>query len=99
MDYLKDQQVVTLSRNANASLAITFLIDTIAFEPDETFVLDLSVNSITPAASAALLDASLINVFFRSRQNFIIQDSTGKYNNYTEMQYMLGFEKRLYMQR
>ncbi len=83
MDYIQNQQVVTLSLNADASLAITFLIDTIAFEPDETFVLDLSVTSITPAASAALLDASLINVFFQSRQNFIIQDSTGMYNQYS----------------
>ncbi len=73
-DYVHSQR----SLNAGETLSITYLIDTIAFEPDETFVLDLSVNSITPAASAALLDASLINVFFRSRQNFIIQDSTGR---------------------
>ncbi len=77
MDYIQNQQVVTLSLNAGATLSVTFLIDTIAFEPDETFVLELSVTSITPAASVSLLDASLINVFFQSRQNFIIQDSTG----------------------
>ncbi len=71
VDYIQNQQVVTLSLNAGVSLAITFLIDTIAFEPDETFVLELSVNSITPAASGALLNASLINVFFQSRQHFI----------------------------
>ena len=77
VDYIQNQQVVTLSLNAGATLSVTFLIDTIAFEPDETFVLELSVTSITPAASVPLLNASLLNVFFQSRQNFIIQDSTG----------------------
>ena len=77
VDYIQNQQVVTLSLNAGATVSVTFLIDTIAFEPDETFVLELSVTSITPAASVPLLDASLINVFFQRRQNFIIQDSTG----------------------
>ncbi|XP_064387630.1 uncharacterized protein LOC135335892 isoform X2 [Halichondria panicea] len=76
VDYIQNQQVVTLSLNAGATVSVTFLIDTIAFEPDETFVLELSVTSITPAASVPLLDASLINVFFQRRQNFIIQDST-----------------------
>ncbi len=47
-----------------------------ALEPDETFVLDVILLGVV--GDSANFDASLPNVFFRSRQEFTIQESTGK---------------------
>ncbi len=72
------QSVVTLPLNPGTTTAITFQPDRVALEPDETFVLELSLlaveNDLIP-----LFDPSFFpNVFFRSRQEFTIQESTGK---------------------
>lgn len=55
------------------TLQIIYLIDSIALEPHEQFVLELELMNFPPEA-----DPSLPNVFFRKRQIFTIQDSTGK---------------------
>ena len=56
---------------------ISFERDFIASEQDEFFVLELIVLSPT-GDDASSIDTSLPNVFFRSRQNFTIIDTTGK---------------------
>ncbi len=48
-----------------------------ALEPDETFVVDLVLIGVVNV-NRALFDPSLPNVFFRNRQEFIIQESTGE---------------------
>ncbi len=48
-----------------------------ALEPDETFVLELSLLGVANV-NRALFDSSLPNVFFQSKQEFIIQESTGE---------------------
>ncbi len=52
-----------------------------ALEPDETFVLELTLIGVANGVIGNF-DTSLPNVFFRSRQNFVIQDSTSKYYYY-----------------
>ncbi len=47
-----------------------------ALEPDETFVLDVLLRGVI--GNSGDFDPSLPNVFFRSRQEFTIQESTGK---------------------
>ena len=56
---------------------ISFERDRFALEPDEFFVLELTVLSPT-GIEASSIDTSLPNVFFRSRQTFTIMDTTGK---------------------
>ncbi len=73
------QSVVTLPLNPGGTTSIIFQADRVALESDETFVLELSLLNVANA-NRALFDSSLSNVFFRSRQEFTIQDSTGKYN-------------------
>ena len=55
---------------------ISFETDNFALEPDEFFLLELTVLSPT-GEDASSIDTSLPNVFFRSRQNFTIVDTTG----------------------
>ncbi|XP_064387533.1 uncharacterized protein LOC135335856 isoform X2 [Halichondria panicea] len=69
------QSVVSLPLNPGGTTSITFQADRVALEPDETFVLELALLNVANA-NRALFDSSLPNVFFRSRQEFIIQDST-----------------------
>ncbi len=71
------QSVVSLALNPGGTTAITFQADRVALEPDETFVLDLVLIGVANV-NRAFFDPSLPNVFFRSRQEFIIQDSTGE---------------------
>ncbi len=71
------QSVVSLPLNPGGTTFIIFQIDRVALEPDETFVLELALLNVANV-NRALFDSSLPNVFFRSRQQFIIQDSTGK---------------------
>ncbi len=73
------QGVVSLPLNPDGTTSITFQADRVALEPDETFVLELSLIGLANI-NRALFYSSLPNVFFRSRQEFIIQESTGKYN-------------------
>ncbi len=72
------QSVVSLPINPDGTTSITFQADRVALEPDETFVLDLVLIDVANV-NQALFDLSLPNVFFRSRQEFIIQDSTGNH--------------------
>ncbi len=71
------QSVVSLPLNPGGTTSITFQADRMALEPDETFVLELTLIYVENG-QRDLFDASLPNVFFRSRQEFIIQDNTGK---------------------
>ena len=71
------QSVVSLPLNPGGTTSITFQADRVALEPDETFVLELVLLNVANV-NRALFDPSLPNVFFRSRHEFIIQDSTGK---------------------
>ena len=79
-DFGIGQSVVSLPFNFCGTFAsITFQADRVALEQDETFVLELSLLAIGVANGAkGVFESSLPNVFFRSRQEFIIQDSTGK---------------------
>ncbi len=70
------QSLVTLPLDPGTTTAITFQPDRVALEPDETFVLELTLLGV--AGNSADFDPSLPNVFFRSRQEFTIQESTGK---------------------
>ncbi len=74
------QSVVSLPLNPGGTTSITFQADRVALEPDETFVLELSLLDVANGARGDF-ESSLQNVFFRSRQEFVIQDSTSKYNN------------------
>ena len=82
------QSVVSLPLNPGGTTSITFQADRVALELDETFVLELTLLAIGVAnGQRGDFESSLQNVFFRSRQEFIIQDSTGitkiyKYANY-----------------
>ncbi|XP_064387566.1 uncharacterized protein LOC135335869 isoform X2 [Halichondria panicea] len=69
------QSVVSLALNPGGTTAITFQADRVALEPDETFVLELELLNVANVARDDF-ESSLQNVFFRSRQEFIIQDST-----------------------
>ena len=71
------QSVVSLPLNPGGTTSITFQKDRVALEPDETFVLELALLNVANA-NRALFEPSLPNVFFCSRQEFTIQDSTGK---------------------
>ncbi len=71
------QSVVTLPLNPGGTTSITFQADRVALEPDETFVLNLVLIDVVNI-NRELFDSSLPNVFFRSRQEFIIQESTGE---------------------
>ena len=75
-EFFIGQSIVTLPLNPGGTILITFQADRVALEPDETFVLDLVLIDVANV-NRALFDSSLPNVFFRSRQEFIIQDSTG----------------------
>ncbi len=76
------QSVVSLALNPGGTTSITFQADRVALEPDETFVLELALLNVANV-NRALFDSSLPNVFFRSRQEFIIQESTGtNHENY-----------------
>ncbi|XP_064387556.1 uncharacterized protein LOC135335860 isoform X4 [Halichondria panicea] len=77
-DFGIGQSVVSLPFNFCGTFAsITFQADRVALEQDETFVLELSLLAIGVANGAkGVFESSLPNVFFRSRQEFIIQDST-----------------------
>ncbi len=68
------QSIVTLTLNPGGTTAITFRADKVALEPNETFVLELTLLGV----SNGVIDTSLPNVFFPRRQMFIIQDSTSK---------------------
>ncbi len=70
------QSFVFLPLNPGRTTSITFQADRVALEQDETFVLDLVLIGVANV-NRVLFDSSLPNVFFRSRQEFIIQDSTG----------------------
>ncbi len=70
------QSVVSLPLNPGGTTSITFQADRVALEPDETFVLELTLLNVANGAREDF-ESSLQNVFFRSRQEFIIQDSTG----------------------
>ncbi len=72
------QSVVSLPLNPGRTTSITFQADRVALEPDETFVLELSLLSVANGQRGLFDSSSLPNVFFRSRQEFIIQDRTGK---------------------
>ncbi|XP_064387763.1 uncharacterized protein LOC135335957 isoform X2 [Halichondria panicea] len=69
------QSVVSLTLNPGGTTSIIFQADRVALEPDETFVLELALLNVANV-NRALFDSSLPNIFFRSRQEFIIQDST-----------------------
>ncbi|XP_064388167.1 uncharacterized protein LOC135336335 [Halichondria panicea] len=69
------QSVVSLPLNPGGTTSITFQADRVALEPDETFVLELRLLGVANV-NRVLFASSLPNVFFRSRQEFIIQDST-----------------------
>ena len=71
------QSVVSLPLNPGGTTSITFQADRVALEPDETFVLELTLIYVENG-QRDLFDSSLPNVFFQSRQEFIIQDNTGK---------------------
>ena len=71
------QRIVTLTLNPSGTTAITFRTDRVALEPDETFVLELTLLGVSNGARDNF-DLSLPNVFFRSRQQFIIQDTTSE---------------------
>ena len=73
------QSVVSLPLNPDGTTSITFQADRVALEPDETFVLELTLLNVANV-NRVLFASSLPNVFFRSRQEFIIQDSTGNQN-------------------
>ncbi len=73
------QSIVSLPLNPGGTTSITFQADRVALEPDETFVLDLALLNVANV-NRAFFNPSLPNVFFRSRQEFIIQDRTGKKN-------------------
>ena len=77
------QSVVSLPLNPGGTTSITFQADRVALEPDETFVLELTLLNVANSAREDF-ESSLQNVFFQSRQEFIIQDSTGKkmYNSF-----------------
>ncbi len=72
-----DQSVVSLPLNPGGTTSVIFQADRVALEPDETFALELALLNMANV-NRALFESSLPNVFFRSRQQFIIQDSTGK---------------------
>ncbi len=72
------QSVVSLPFNPGGTTSITFQADRVALEPDETFVLELSLLGVANV-NQALFYSPLPNVFFRSRQEFIIQESTGNH--------------------
>ena len=78
-DFGIGQSVVSLPLNPGGTTSITFQADRVALEPDETFVLEVALLNVTNA-NRALFDSSLSNVFFRSRQEFVIQESTGNQN-------------------
>ncbi len=71
------QSVVTLPLNPGGTTSITFQADRVALEPDETFVLELTLIDVANGVRGNF-ETSLPNVFFLSRQKFIIQDSTSK---------------------
>ncbi len=71
------QSVVSLPLNPGGTTSITFQADRVALEPDETFVLELTLIEVEKGVRGNF-DTSLPNVFFGSRQKFIIQDSTSK---------------------
>ncbi len=71
------QSVVSLPINPGGTISITFQADRVALEPDETFVLELTLIDVINGVRGNF-ETSLPNVFFRSRQKFIIQDSTSK---------------------
>ena len=71
------QSVVSLPLNPDGTTSITFQADRVALEPDETFVLELTLIDVENGQRRRF-DASLPNVFFRSTQEFIIQESTRK---------------------
>ena len=70
------QSVVSLPLNPGGTTSIIFQADRVALESDETFWLELALLNMANV-NRALFDPSLPNVFFQSRQEFIIQDSTG----------------------
>ncbi len=70
------QSVVSLPLNPGGTTSIIFQADRVALESDETFWLELALLNVANV-NRALFDPSLPNVFFQSRQEFIIQDSTG----------------------
>ena len=71
------QSVVTLPLNPGGTTSIIFQADRVGLEPDETFVLELRLFGVANG-DRDLYDLSLPNVFFQSRQQFIIQDTTSK---------------------
>ena len=71
------QSLVTLTLNPGTTTAIILHADRVALEPDETFVLELTLLSVANGVRD-VFDLSLPNVFFRSRQTFIIQDTTSE---------------------
>ncbi len=71
------QSVVSLPLNPGGTTSIIFQADRVALEPDETFVLELRLFGVANGVRDRY-DLSLPNVFFRSRQQFIIQDTTSK---------------------
>ena len=70
------QNVNILTLDPGTTTPITFQADRVALEPDETFVLDVALLGVV--GTSANFDPSLPNVFFRSRQEFTIQESTGR---------------------
>ena len=82
------QSVVSLPLNPDGTTCITFQADRVALEPDETFVLELALLNVANV-NRALFDSSLPHVFFRSRQEFIIQESTGKKNYLNHANYVI----------
>ncbi len=75
------QSVVSLPLNPGGTTSITFQADRVALEPDETFVLELTLLGVENTIFERFFDSSLSNVFFRNRQEFIIQESTGKFES------------------
>ncbi len=74
------QVVNILTLGPETTTPITFQVDRVALEPDETFVLVVTLNNVADGFTQlqSLFDSSLPNVFFRSRQEFTIQESTGR---------------------
>ncbi len=75
------QSVVSRPLNPGGTTSITFQADRVALEPDETFVLELTLLGVENTIFEGFFDSSLSNVFFRNRQEFIIQDNTCKFES------------------
>ena len=71
-DYTIQSRLAIVSGGGVETIGVTFTVDNIAQEPEETFSLTLELIGGTPTA------LNVANAFFEDVKNLTIQDRTGK---------------------